>query len=194
MRGRAALLLGLAGVRAWGATAYVSDELVLNVVAEPSAQGQRLVTLHSGAVLETSSVEGEYTQVRLADGVTGWVKTSYLTNKEPAVVRVKKLEEELARSRSSPAGQSEAAARNELEQLRRTLDTTQQELKAARAQATPVVAAAHPPAPAPVAVGRDGHGWLTGVLVLLAGGLGFWLGYATLARRVRTRFGGIKVY
>jgi hypothetical protein len=29
---------------------------------------------------------------------------------------------------------------------------------------------------------------------LAAGALGFWGGYATLARRVRRKFGGIKVY
>jgi hypothetical protein len=30
--------------------------------------------------------------------------------------------------------------------------------------------------------------------VALALGLGFWLGYVTLARRVKHKFGGIKVY
>ncbi len=61
------------------ATAFVSDELVLGVYAEQNGQGQRLATLHSGASVETLSVNGEYTQVRLADGTTGWVKTVYLT-------------------------------------------------------------------------------------------------------------------
>jgi ABC-type spermidine/putrescine transport system permease subunit II len=32
------------------------------------------------------------------------------------------------------------------------------------------------------------------VAALLALACGFWLGYATLARRVRHKFGGIKVY
>jgi len=30
--------------------------------------------------------------------------------------------------------------------------------------------------------------------VVVVGGLGFWLGYVTLARRIRRKFGGLKVY
>jgi hypothetical protein len=36
--------------------------------------------------------------------------------------------------------------------------------------------------------------WAWGVAVLLALSGGFWAGYATLARRIRHKFGGIKVY
>ena len=38
------------------------------------------------------------------------------------------------------------------------------------------------------------HRWVGVALVLAALAGGFWLGYATLARRVRHKFGGIKVY
>jgi hypothetical protein len=38
------------------------------------------------------------------------------------------------------------------------------------------------------------HRWMGAALVLAALACGFWLGYATLARRVRHKFGGIKVY
>ena len=57
------------------ATAYVSDELVLGVYAEQNQQGQRLTTLHSGASVETLGTSGDFTQVHLGDGTTGWVKT-----------------------------------------------------------------------------------------------------------------------
>ena len=70
-----AMLLTCVSGRA--ATAYVSDELVLDVYSDQNQQGQRLATLHSGASVETLATSGEYTQVRLGDGVTGWVKTSY---------------------------------------------------------------------------------------------------------------------
>ncbi|HEV8443078.1 MAG TPA: SH3 domain-containing protein, partial [Steroidobacteraceae bacterium] len=89
MKTLAAMLLvtaaGVLGLPAAGAApAYVSDELVLGVYAEQNGQGQRLTTLHSGASVETLAVNGEFTQVQLADGVTGWVKTAYLTTHEPA--------------------------------------------------------------------------------------------------------------
>jgi SH3-like domain-containing protein len=211
-------LLPAAQVRA--ATAYVSDELVLGVYSEQNNQGQRLSTLHSGASVETLQVNGEFTEVRLNDGTTGWVKSAYLTTKEPATVRVKQLEEELDRSRATTPELAEAAARSELEQLKRDLAAKQSELDAARASgaamaaASPASAAVPGFAPsagadpqsaapagaraggslAPIAAAAAAHPWIwmAGMLASLAAG--FWLGYAVLARRVRRKFGGIKVY
>ncbi len=89
--------------------------------AEQNQQGQRLTTLHSGASVEALSTSGEFTQVRLADGTTGWVKSTYLTTHEPAAARVKQLEEELDRSRATTPALAEAAARSEVERLQREL-------------------------------------------------------------------------
>jgi hypothetical protein len=179
------------------APAYVSDELVLGVYAEQNSQGQRLATLHSGASLETLSVSGEFTQVRLNDGTTGWVKSTYLTTQEPASARVKQLEEELDRRHATTPELAEAAARSELEQLKRQLASQQSELEAAQRAVEPAAAAASPPAARvePPGVGTLlGHmGWEV-IAVLAALAVGFWLGYATLARRVRHKFGGLKVY
>ena len=184
MKRGAGLLLAMTAVKASGATAYVSDELVLGVYADENSQGQRLATLHSGATLETISVSGEFTQVRLPDGTTGWVKSSYLTTKEPAVVRVKQLEEELDRSHATTPALAEAAARNEVLQLQRELE----EARAAVRAPQTAVAAATRPTLGPVSP------WLAGLGAVAALAAGFWLGYATLARRVRSRFGGLKVY
>jgi uncharacterized protein YgiM (DUF1202 family) len=185
------LLLSVAAVPAIAATAYVTDELVLSVYAEENNQGQRLATLHSGATLESLSVNGEFTQVRLPDGTTGWVKSSYLTTKEPAVIRVKQLEEELDRSHATTPALAEAAARSEVMQLKRELD----EARAAAAVRVPPPAA--PGArgfSAPASETSSVSRWLASCGMLAAGVGGFWLGYATLARRVRSRFGGLKVY
>lgn len=181
-----ALLLALPVSMAAAATAYVSDELVLGVYAEENNQGQRLATLHSGTSLETLRQNGDFTQVRLADGTTGWVKSAFLTSNEPAVVRIKHLEEELDRSRATTPALAEAAARSEVEQLKLELAAKQSELEAARS-ATPVAtptSAAGPPR------------WPILAAVSAAVGLaaGFCLGYAMLARRVRHKFGGLKVY
>jgi hypothetical protein len=199
---------------AYAATAYVTDELVLNVFSEQNQAGQRLATLHSGAALETLSTSGEFTQVRLPDGVTGWVKSTYLTSQVPATVKVKQLEEELDRNRSTTPALAEAAARSEVLQLKRELGAKEAELEAATAghivpaaatlPASPDSAggsgasvAAIPPraAPGAAAVGAASGPTLgTAVLVLGAAGAGFWAGYVTLARRVRRKFGGLKVY
>jgi SH3-like domain-containing protein len=199
----AALLLTLVAVRGVAATAYVSDELVLGVYAEENSQGQRLATLHSGTSVETLSQNGDFTQVRLADGTTGWVKTAFLTATEPAVVRVKRLEEELDRTRATTPALAEAAARNEVERLKQELATTQSELAAARSGAVSSAAPAQPtsgPQPAPgllTAIQAPAETWwqaIAGLALLLGLACGFWLGYATLARRVRDKFGGIKIY
>jgi Bacterial SH3 domain len=217
----AALALALLASKVWAATAYVSDELVLGVFAEQNNQGQRLATLHSGASLETLEVVGEFTQVRLGDGITGWVKSAYLTTQEPAIVRVKQLEEELDRSRATTPALAEAAARSEVAQLQRELAAKQAELDAARGvPSAPAAAAGDPPAGASASAAAPGigqsamtspatlagaamaavsaaistHPWIGVMAMLMALACGFWLGYATLARRVKHKFGGIKVY
>jgi hypothetical protein len=197
------LLLTLLAVRATAATAYVTDELVLGLYAEQNAQGQRLATLHSGASVETLSVNGEFTEVRLNDGTVGWVKSAYLTTREPATVRVKKLEEELDQRRATTPALAEAAARNEVLQLKRELAAKQSDLDAARGALAVPAAASGPDttggaspggALAGISAAASGHAWIGIVAVLAALCVGFWLGYATLARRIKHKFGGIKVY
>jgi hypothetical protein len=185
----AVLLMAASGGRA--ATAYVTDELVLNVYTDQNQQGQRLATLHSGASVEALATGADYTQVRLGDGVTGWVKSAYLTTNIPATVRVKQLEEELDRSRATTPALAEAAARSEVDRLRQALAEKQSELNAALAaseQPPPAGGTAAPPAPRSI-----GAGAAAGALLAVAA-LGFWLGYVTLARRIRRKFGGLKVY
>jgi hypothetical protein len=179
-----AVLLLLLAADGRAATAYVTDELVLGVYAEQGTQGQRLTTLHSGASVETLATSGESTQVRLADGMTGWVKTAYLTNSEPATVRIKHLQAELDRSRATSPALAEAAARSEVERLTREL--------ALREAAAPSAAPSNVPGNVAAAPAQRLWPWIAAVCGAL--GCGFWLGYAMLARRVKGKFGGIKVY
>jgi uncharacterized protein YgiM (DUF1202 family) len=201
----AVLLSALPAARVAAATAYVSDELVLGVYSEQNNQGQRLTTLHSGASVDTLSVNGEFTEVRLNDGTTGWVKSAYLTTREPAAARVKQLEDELDRSRATTPALAEAAARSEVLQLQRALADKQSELDAARQGLAPPTTSAGTATPAggvSEGLARGGsssaiaqiHPWMAACAVLAALAVGFWSGYTTLARRVRRKFGGIKVY
>jgi len=187
-----ALSLTLLTARVTAATAYVSDELVLGVYSEQNNQGQRLTTLHSGASVETLAVNGDFTQVRLNDGTIGWVKSAYLTTQEPAVVRIKQLQDELDRSRATTPALAEAAARSELEQLKRELAAKQAQLMAANAAVTP------PGGSAAVsdagAAASSARAWIEVAATLASLMVGFGLGYATLARRIRHKYGGLKVY
>jgi hypothetical protein len=182
-----ATLLGLLAHSAAAATAYVSDVLILGVYSEETGEGQRLTTLHSGASLETLGASGEYTHVRLADGTVGWVKSSYLTTTVPATVRVKQLEDELDRARATTPGLAAAAAHNEADDLERQLASSRAELEAIRAESS-----ARSVRPAP---GRDGvKPWVAALLMSGTAALGYWLGHALLAARIRRKFGGLKVY
>jgi hypothetical protein len=197
VRRPAALLLTLLAARGVAATAYVSDELVLGVYAEENNQGQRLATLHSGTSVETLAQDGDFTQVRLTDGTTGWVKTAFLTATEPAVVRVKRLEEELDRTRATTPALAEAAARSEVERLKQELSARQSEQAAARSGAvSPAAPAQSAPGPLAAIQAPAETLWqvIAGIALLIGLACGFWLGYATLARRVKHKFGGIKVY
>ena len=182
-------LLCLVAAKALAATAYVSDELVLNIYTEQDGQGQRLATLHSGATLDTLAVNGEFTQVRLNDGTLGWVKSSYLTTQEPATVRLKALEEELDRRRATTPELAEAAAHSEALELRQQLASKQAELDAAAARSSaPTTALAVSPSRVPEQT------WVEVIALAATLACGFWLGYSTLARRIRQKFGGLKVY
>jgi uncharacterized protein YgiM (DUF1202 family) len=165
-------------------TMYVSDELVLGVYSD-KAQSARVTTLKSGASLEVLARDGEYVQVRLGDAREGWVKASYLTQREPAAARVKKLEDDLRRLRGGVAAKTDPAAVAEITRLSAALAAKQTELDAvlnARAAATA----------APQRMPR--HGLWSLIAIALAGAGGFFAGYQLLARRLRQKFGGIKVY
>ena len=197
MKRPAALLLALLAYRGMAATAYVSDELVLGVYADQNSQGQRLATLHSGTSVETLAQSGEFTQVRLIDGTTGWVKSAFLTPTEPAVVRVKQLQEELDRTRATTPALAEAAARSEVERLKQELAVLQSELNAARGGGSsqgPQAAPARGPLGTTQATPETQWALIAGLAGLIGLASGFWLGYAALARRVKHKFGGLKVY
>jgi len=71
-------------------------------------------------------------------------------------------------------------------------------LDAARALGSAPIIASPPPASGPLAaiLAAAALPWplIAGISVAVGLAVGFWLGYATLARRVREKFGGIKVY
>jgi uncharacterized protein YgiM (DUF1202 family) len=189
----ASLVFVVSKVRA--ETAYVSDQLVLNVYTEQNQQGQRLATLHSGARVETLATSADFTEVRLPDGTTGWVKSSYLTTDEPAAARLKQLQEELDRSRATTPALAEAAAKSDLERREHALADKQAQLADKQAELDAALAAREPGAGAalPAQAHPRGAGLWLGI-AMAAAALGFWGGYATLARRVRRKFGGLKVY
>lgn len=186
---------------------YVEDKLVLNVYAEASSSSSRVATIETGDAVEALERVENFVRVQLADGREGWVGANYLSDQPPAIVRLKELES------ASGALPSEPPKRltDEIARLKKQNTTLQHELAESRKKlsAAPpalpanasAVPAAHvdveplaPPAREPTIVIDRSYWWAWMLAALAAGALGFYAGYQTLGRRVRERFGGVKVY
>jgi hypothetical protein len=203
-------------------TLYVIEQLVVNVNSAPDASGERIATIKSGDAVEVLDRQGEQIRVHLANGTEGWIRKSYLSADEPLHVRVaertaevekleqdvKRLEGELAAAKGGARSKPGAAQTN-------TGATT------AAATASPVAqpAAPTPSAPAsaptssaeePAAAEQTSHEppyfmtppdspahpvwhWALGSFVV-ALGLGFALGWSMLDRRIRRKYGGLRIY
>lgn len=189
-------------------TAYVSDKLVVGVYATASSEGDRLTQLSTGDSVEVLARDPEYTQVRLADGREGWIKSSYLSNDAPAAAKLASLQADIQKLKAAADKNTKAASQStadakKLADLQKALDAARAELAArapspaaqATAQATPSADEALPiePIGADLAYRRKVWIWAS-VVALVTFGLGFGLGWYVLDRKIRTRYGGLRVY
>lgn len=192
---------------------FVSDKLVLNVYAEPDQSSSRVATIQTGDAVEELERSGNLVRVRLEDGREGWVGANYLTRDAPAIVRLR----ELQRDQTTPAQVPDKKSVDEIARLKKensALQAQANELQSrlAAAVAAPVNEGEPPPAEDPAAEepafevasepgefastvsSGGGMWWAWLIAVLLAGTLGFASGYQMLARRIRKKFGGLRIY
>jgi SH3 domain protein len=198
-----AIITACAHAAAHADTLYISDKLVVSAYAEASQESTKVATLDSGDAVEAMEKGDGYTHVRLSDNREGWIKSSYLSSQVPAIVRLKELEKERGGSASPNAALTE-----EIKQLKDRNSSLQSEVDALKQAATQTVAA---PVAAvmPASQGRlegeqstreeESFSWLQhaswSAAVLVAGGaIGFLLGYQALARRIRRKYGSVKIY
>jgi uncharacterized protein YgiM (DUF1202 family) len=181
---------------------FVSDKLVLNVYTEPDQGGSRVATIETGDGVEEVERAERFVRIRLDDGREGWVGASYLTAETPATVRLR----ELQREQKAPA-QADKKAADEIARWKSAataLQTRVGELQAALTRANEIANAPkeeEPPggsaagiAAVTAAVPASGWSWIWPLAVALAAGLGFAAGHQTIARKIRKKFGGLKIY
>ncbi|HEX2494578.1 MAG TPA: TIGR04211 family SH3 domain-containing protein [Steroidobacter sp.] len=183
---------------------FVSDKLVLSVYAEPGQAGERVGTIETGDAVDALERAGKFVHVRLADGREGWVGAHYLSSAPPAAVRLRELQRDQAlnapaANRASVAEiarlqEQNAALQNELKRRADSagsvmISSTQDEPAEHKLQAQAAAPATTPNAPPE----RSSH-WIFLLAASGAGGVGFAAGYQTLARRIRRKFGGLKIY
>jgi hypothetical protein len=195
-----ALMLTFVGApAAFAETLYVIEHLVVGVTSEPDGESERITTIRSGDRVEVLERQGDYARVQLSSGTEGWVRSNYLSPELPLQQRLN-------------------ARTQEAEQLKKTVRKLETELAEARTAASAAVAStpsAPAQAPAPVAAQPEsvdavppespallmpqrtsrgpGWAWVLGssAVCLL---VGFGLGWRVLDRRIRAKYGGLRIY
>jgi len=184
-----ALALATASALSQAQTTYVIEQLVVSVNATSEAESERVGQVKSGDKVEVIEREGDQTHVKLSNGKDGWIKSSYLTTEPPLQTRLSERSAEVEK------------LRQEGDRLRQDVSRLEAELAAARAAHTSTSDSPPPPAPVhdtvflrePERVNSLPWPLLLGVGVgmLL---VGFFAGWRTLDRRIRRKYGGLKIY
>jgi Bacterial SH3 domain len=158
---------------------YVIDQLIVGVSSTADESGERIATIHSGDRVQVLERRDAYAHVRLSSGTDGWVKASYLS---PELPLQQKLTSQV----------------QELDRLKQELTRLQGEASAAVPVAVPVVREVpnDPPAALTDAQASGAHPlwqWVLGSAVVALLG-GFALGWRMLDRRIRRKYGGLRIY
>jgi len=171
-------------------TTYVIEQLVVGVTATAEGDSERIGQVKSGDKLEVLEREGDETHVKLSNGKDGWLKTSYLTSDPPLQARLTERTAEVEK------------LKKEGEQLKQDVSRLNGELVSARA-AHNATSAAPPSPPPPVhetvflrePERQSSTSWpvLLGIAAVMLL-VGFTAGWKTLDRRIRRKYGGLKIY
>jgi hypothetical protein len=194
---------------------YVIEQLVVSVASEPDAgaDAERIGQVKSGDKLDLIERQADEAHVRLANGKDGWIKSSYLTTDPPLQTRLteRTAEVEKLRQEGDHLKQEGDRLKQDGEKLKQDVTRLQSELAAARVapraaagtsdSPPPALAPAPAPAPdretvflrSPDRPGQTSWPFLlgSGAVMLL---VGFVLGWKTLDRRIRQKYGGLRIY
>lgn len=88
------ILLTIIALSSKAETVYVNDRVSLSVVAQPRSGQDAITRVQSGNKLESLETRNGYTKVRLENGTEGWVRSFFLTDTEPTSLRFEKASEE----------------------------------------------------------------------------------------------------
>lgn len=86
------VLLGLSA-NTWGKAVFVNDQLRVGVRPEASQLVAPIGVVLTGMKLEVLSTKDAFIKIRTKDGLEGWIKDIYVTDKVPAILRLKDIEQ-----------------------------------------------------------------------------------------------------
>jgi SH3-like domain-containing protein len=199
-------------------TLYVIEQVVVNVNSAPDSTGERVANIKSGDAVEVIERQNDQIHVHLANGTEGWVRKSYLSTEEPLQKRlsertaevdklkqdVTRLEAEVAAGKATPAQRAAATAPNAhaapppspAPASPAATDSTGAPAHGADETNSAEPAGAHEPPYFMTPPDSPAHPiwhWALGSFVV-ALGLGFVLGWQVLDRRIRRKYGGLRIY
>ena len=174
---------------------YVIEQLVVGVYSTPDITGERVTIVKSGDRLEVLERAGEQVRVRRGGGREGWIRSSYLQSEEP-------LRTQLAERTAEVAHLKDEVSRLEKDLQAAHASASIAPKPPAQSSAVPVPSLPEPGVreprrglfeDAPDEGGRRVWPWALGAgLVALC--VGFALGMLTLDRRIRRKYGGLRIY
>jgi hypothetical protein len=197
------LVLALAAPTVRADTTYVIEQLVVGVSSTSDPESERVGQVKSGDKLEVIERDGDQVHVKLSNGKDGWIKSSYLTSDPPLQTRLteRTAEVEKVKQEGDKLKQEGDKLRQEGDRLKQDVSRLESELAAAKAAHS--ATSDSPPAPAPIhdtvflrdPERQSATSWpvlLAVAAVMLF--LGFIAGWKTLDRRIRHKYGGLKIY
>jgi hypothetical protein len=200
---------------------YVIEQLVVSLASAPGAEGERIGQVKSGDRLELLEREGDEAHVRLPSGTEGWIKASYLSAEEPLQHRLTERTAELEKLKQEGEKLKQDMSRLESQLAAARAAHNVAPAPAPTPTLTPAPAGTPGPntpptetIPPPVSDALSGGStpiretvflrspdrpgqtpWPlvlgTSFVMLLAG---FVLGWKTLDRRIRQKYGGLRIY
>ena len=211
-------LAGLAAaVSAQTETQYVIEQLVVTVNATVDGSGERVGQIKSGDRVDVLEREADQSHVRLSSGEEGWVRTSYLTSAPPLREQLKARTDELEKLR-----QEKTKLEADLASARKAASAAAASNAAGNGASSSAAAIAVPPAPAsalpaesnpaetaasdapqssnPPLFSSEGMmpsrpPWIVALVASVATlVIGFLLGWRMLDRRIRAKYGGLRIY
>ena len=199
-------------------TQYVIEQLVVSVNAQADGSGDRVDQIKSGDRVEVLEKQGDQSHVRLSSGQEGWVRSSYLSTTPPLREQLKsrtdeleklrgektKLEAELASARKAATAAASAPAASRVPAVVPAPVASAPPPAAAEAAASPEPstgssapegAGSNPPMFASNGFLPSRPSWLFAIAVSLLTLLGgFALGWRVLDKRIRAKYGGLRIY
>jgi SH3 domain protein len=137
------LLVAMAAV-ALAQPFYVNDVIKVTLRAGPGYDHKILAVLNSGDQVQLIERGKDWSRVRIPEGPEGWMATRLLTEEEPNILKIRRLEAQLADRSTGDPGPDTTALEAEIQRLKNALAEARAEMEAVR-QANGAVENPRPP-------------------------------------------------